>query len=69
MQIPLGALFRDGDDWAVFVRRDGRASLRPVRIGHSNGRMAEVLDGLSADELVILHPGDRVADGVRVVQR
>ncbi len=69
LQIPLGALFREGSDWAVFVLEEGRASLRRVLIGHSNGRVAEVLGGLSADELVILHPGDRVANGVRAVRR
>ena len=28
--VPLGALFRAGDDWAVFVVRDGRARQRRV---------------------------------------
>jgi len=69
LKLPLGALFRDGDDWAVFVVEDGRARLRRVRIGHGNGREAEILDGLAAGEHVILHPGDQIADGVRVVRR
>lgn len=67
--IPLGALFRDGERWAAFVEEDGVARLRHLRIGHSNDRHAEILDGLSAGESVILHPGDRVQDGVRIVSR
>lgn len=69
LKLPLGALFREGDDWAVFVVEDDRARLRRVRIGHTNGREAEILDGLAPGEHVILHPGDQIADGVRVVQR
>jgi HlyD family secretion protein len=67
--VPLSALFRGGDDWAVFVAQDGRAALRTVRIGHRDGRVAEVLAGLEAGERVVLHPSDRVADGVRLAQR
>jgi HlyD family secretion protein len=31
--------------------------------------MAEVLGGLSAGDTVVLHPSDRVADGVAVAER
>ena len=37
--------------------------------GHSNGRYAEVLDGLAEGDSVILYPGDRIADGVRILSR
>lgn len=69
LKLPLGALFRDGDSWAVFVVVDGLARLRVVEIGHSNGRVAEVTGGLETDDSVILHPSDLVADGVRIVPR
>lgn len=65
----LGSLFRAENDWAVFVLEDGRARQRLVRIGHRNSSHAEVLSGLEAGELVILHPSDRIADGVRVSAR
>jgi HlyD family secretion protein len=45
---------------------DGRARIRPVTLGQRSNEWAEVLDGLAAGETVILHPGDRVADGTRV---
>ncbi len=69
LKLPLGALFRDGDSWAVFVAEDGVAKLRHIEIDHGNGREAEVLDGLAEGATVILHPGDRISDGVRVLSR
>ncbi|HZD25161.1 MAG TPA: efflux transporter periplasmic adaptor subunit, partial [Alphaproteobacteria bacterium] len=67
--LPLAALFRKGSDWAVFTVADGHARLRRVKIGHSNGSTAEVLDGLAAGDIVVLHPSDSVADGVAVTPR
>jgi HlyD family secretion protein len=69
LRLPLGALFRDGDRWAVFAAVDGVARLRHVNIDHSNGREAEVTEGLEEGDAVILHPSDLVADGVRIVPR
>jgi HlyD family secretion protein len=69
LTLPVGALFRKGDDWAVFVVKDGRARVVPVRIDHRNSRSAEVISGLSPGESVILHPSDRVSEGVRVAAR
>ncbi|MBE9552447.1 MAG: HlyD family efflux transporter periplasmic adaptor subunit, partial [Proteobacteria bacterium] len=69
LKLPLGALFRDGESWAVFVAEDGVAKLRHIEIDHGNGREAEVLDGLAEGTAVILHPGDRISDGVRVLSR
>jgi HlyD family secretion protein len=66
LQAPAGALFREGEGWAVFTVGDGRARLRPVRIGHRNPDAAEILDGLKAGETVIVHPSDAVEDGTRV---
>ena len=67
--VPVGALFRQGEDWAVFSVRDGRAQTTLAQIGHRNNRLAEVLSGLSVGDLVILHPSDRIADGARVIER
>jgi HlyD family secretion protein len=67
--VPVGTLFRAGEAWAVFVARAGHAELREVNLGQRNNRSVEVLGGLQAGEQVILHPGDRIADGVRVRAR
>jgi len=56
-------------DWAVFVEEKGKARLRPVSRGHHNGLEVEVTSGLDTGTRVVLHPSDRVADGVGVESR
>lgn len=69
VRVPSGALFRDGDGWAVF-RYDGETAQQiTVKIGRNNGVVAQVLEGLSADDQVVLYPSDRVSDGVRIASR
>lgn len=70
VQVPLGALFREAGDWAVFVvDADERARLRRVVLGERTMQAAQVLDGLEPGERVVLHPSDRIADGVAVEPR
>ncbi len=69
LTVPVGALFRSGDRWAVYVMRDGRARTARVEIGHRNNRSAEVLSGLTDGDRVVLHPSDRVTDGARIAER
>jgi HlyD family secretion protein len=69
LTVPVGALFRKGDDWAVFVVKDGRAETTLVKIDHRNNRTADVISGLSAGANVVLHPSDRVSEGRRVAKR
>jgi HlyD family secretion protein len=68
-KVPAGSLFRHDGGWAVFVASAGKAVLRPVRIGHSNGLEAEVLDGLAEGEQVVLHPSDKIKDGSAIAPR
>ncbi|MDP2170115.1 MAG: HlyD family efflux transporter periplasmic adaptor subunit [Rhodocyclaceae bacterium] len=69
LQLPTSALFRHNNGWAVFAIAAGRARLQPVRIGERSGLRAQVLDGLQAGDLVIVHPDDKVRDGVRIELR
>jgi HlyD family secretion protein len=69
LHVPAGALFRDGEAWAVYVLEDGRARLRTVRPGLRAAFDVQCVDGLAEGEQVIVYPGDRVADGARVVAR
>ena len=69
LRVPASALFREGDDWLVFVARDGKAVRQPLQLGRRNGLEGEVLQGLEAADLVIVHPSDTVADGVDIVPR
>lgn len=69
LAIPVSALFRRGDDWAVFAVKDGRARATVVRTGQRNSKIVEVLSGLSSGDPVVLHPSDRVAEGTAVAER
>ncbi|MGY6632701.1 MAG: efflux RND transporter periplasmic adaptor subunit [Alkalilacustris sp.] len=69
LQVPVGALLREGGDWAVFRVIDGRARSASVQIGRRTQDTAEVLAGLQDGDLVVAFPADRVRDGVRVAAR
>lgn len=69
LTVPLTALFRDGENWALFVEEDGRARLRHVKVGQRNGIIAEIRDGLKSGERVVAHPSDRVINGIRIASR
>ncbi len=69
LRVPASALFRRGDDWAVFVMEDGRAVERKVEIGHRSETHAEVTVGLQEGLNVVLHPSDRVSDQTRIENR
>lgn len=69
LKLPLTALFRDSDEWAVFVAHEGKASKRKVTLGRRTGLEAEILSGLSAGESVIVHPGDEIVEGTAIETR
>jgi HlyD family secretion protein len=69
VKAPVGSLFRQGEAWAVYVERDGRAERRAVTIGHRNDRDAEVTGGLREGERVVMHPSDALTPGARVTPR
>jgi HlyD family secretion protein len=62
-------LFRNGTAWNVFVVEGGIVQRRTVQIGHRNAASAEVVDGIREGERIILHPGDRIVDGVQVIAK
>lgn len=67
--VPSSALFRQHQNWAVFAVKDGRAALRTVSIGKNNGVEAQLLDGLTPGDQVILFPSANLVDGQRVARR
>jgi HlyD family secretion protein len=69
LRVPSSALFRTGDDWSVFLARDGVAALRIVRIGRNNGIVAEALQGLEPTDSVVLYPSTAVTDGASIARR
>lgn len=69
IRVPLSALFRDRDRWAVFVEKRGRAMLQEVELGQRNGVHGQIVSGLEVGERIVLHPNDRIADDVRITAR
>jgi HlyD family secretion protein len=68
LAVPLSAVFRDRGAWAVYAIEDGRARLRRIELGHRGRLEVEVVSGLAEGQEVVLHPGDRVRDGVEVTR-
>lgn len=69
LSVPFAALFRRGEDWAVFKVENGLARTRVVKVGRQNGIRAQILDGLKQGDRIVLHPSGRVSEGTEVVQR
>lgn len=69
LQIPVSALFRQGEGWHCFVAIGGQVELRRIKIGRRNTLMAQVLDGLAEGERVVTHPGDRLEPGAAITER
>lgn len=69
LQVPISALYRDNESWAVFTVVDGVANSVAIDIGQRNASVAEVLSGISPGDTVITHPSDRISEGVLTVNR
>lgn len=69
MKVPATALFTSGEQWSVFVLRDGRARLQRVGTGQVSDTEAEILAGLQPNDAILVHPSDQVRNGVRVSPR
>ena len=64
--VPSSAVFRSGNEWSVFMVRNGKAHSSPIQIGHRGESQWEVIEGLHVGDPVITHPSAGVRDGVRV---
>ncbi|QDU54019.1 efflux RND transporter periplasmic adaptor subunit [Aeoliella mucimassa] len=69
LRVPASSLFRPDTGWAVFVLEEGHAKQVRVEVGNQNGLEAEITSGLELGDKVILHPSDKIADGVAVQER
>lgn len=67
LTIPSTALFRTGQDWAVFTVVEGRAHLTRVEAGRSDNTRTVIDRGLHEGEQVVVQPSDALQDGSRVV--
>ena len=66
VKAPVGALFRRGDDWAVFVIDGEPVRLVITELGQRNDEDAQIIKGLSPGQTVVLHPPDTLTDGARI---
>ena len=70
--IPSSAVYRDDRSAKtsyVFVRENGRAARRDIRIGQERNSDLEIVDGLRPGDQVIAEQNIEIAQGVRVEPR
>ena len=60
--VPLSAI----TGGAVWVVEDGRTQLRPVTLGAGGNMEAEILTGLSEDDIIVINSAAGIAEGRRV---
>ena len=63
---PVSAVFRDGQRDAVWVVANGKARKRLVRLGAQGESRAQILEGLTVGERIVVRGADRVRDGQQV---
>jgi RND family efflux transporter MFP subunit len=67
MLVPTNALlFRAEGARVAVVDGNGRVTLKAVTLGRNYGETVEVLDGLAADQRLVLNPSDSLTDGDQV---
>ena len=66
LAVPERATFRQDGQWSVFRVRNGHAELVPVTLGLKNDDWAEIVEGLSAGDIVVAEPKNDLEDGARV---
>ncbi len=64
--IPEQALWPQGEQQFVYVVKDGKADLRPIRIGQRASGLVEVLDGLAPADSVIVAGQLKIGPGMPV---
>lgn len=63
LSIPIGALIKVNDTWAVYLVQNGKSVLKEIQITKRNEREALVSSGLNEGETIILYPGDEIHPG------
>lgn len=66
LRVPASALFRHDGREAVFRAEDDRAVLTIVRTGRRGDKGVEILEGLEAGDLVVVHPDNEIEDGTLI---
>jgi HlyD family secretion protein len=69
VRVPLGALFRQGQGWAVYKVIDGRAALTEVQVAEADSHFRAITSGVAEGDSVIVFPSNTISDGTRIKQR
>lgn len=69
VKVPTSSLFRHETKWAVYRVDGDTAYLQVIEVGQRNGLEAEVLNGLSAGDRIIVYPSEAIGDDVKVTPR
>ena len=68
--VPVPALIFRAQGMQVAVIENGKAHLKSIRVGQNDGRVVQVVSGISPDDEIVQFPPDSIIDGeaVHVVQ-
>lgn len=66
LAVPITALFRQDQQWQVFVYHDGQLEQRAVEVGFQSGIYRQVLQGLEPGMRVVNHPSSDLESGMNV---
>jgi HlyD family secretion protein len=69
VRVPLGALFRRGEGWALYKVDDERAIVTPVETAQGDSRFRAITSGVAEGDSVIVFPSNTITDGARVAAR
>lgn len=69
MIIPVDAVYYSGGDGYVYVYRDGVVEMTQVEVGLYDSQNAEILSGLTADDLIVSTWSSNLYEGARVQLR
>jgi HlyD family secretion protein len=63
MLAPSSAMFREGEEWAVYKVVNGKAKKTILKVEIRSGAFASITDGLVENDEVILFPGEGIKEG------
>ena len=67
--VPLSALFRQNQQWSVYKIVDDVTQLQKVEIGKRNDRFAEIKGGLLENDEIVLYPGNKISENIKISRK
>jgi HlyD family secretion protein len=66
LTVPTSAIFQRTDTWQTYVVVDEKIELRSLMLGQRGREYAQVIDGLSTGDTVVLYPSELIEEGIEV---